>query len=244
MQFVFVQRPYADPMPKVENWLWENFFANQDCLSDDAGESSYEDGDYLSQGSHGDHSDVSVGSYGNGAESSHVSEGGDGGEGVYDEQSVPYYEGDCYGEGSCVYEDACSSVVSEDVEPSADERLDASYLINSSRTEVVLSGIPRTRHESVPSMRTWGSMFQLHRMEHSAASFVHSSLPNISEEFGLRNRVGFIIEGVDDLSELQRLAVDEKETGNVWYEYIDSVSVAAYKNELREQARRDAARGS
>ena len=248
MQFVFVQRPYADRLPKVENWLRENFFDNEDCLitdeTDDAGESSYEDGDYLSEGSDGDQSDVNVGSHGNGAEGSHVDEDDytDGGEGIYDDQGVPYYEGDCNDEGNYVYEDSSSSVLSEDVEPNASERRDASYLINNSRTEVVLSGIPCARHESVPS-RTWGSMFQLHRAQHSASSFVHLSLPNISEEFGLRNRVGYTVEGVDDLSELQRAAVDEEETGNVWYEYIDSVSVAAYKNELREQARWDAARG-
>ena len=249
VEFVFVQRPYADPLPVVERWLRENFFGVQDCLADEACERRDEDGDYVNQASDGgqiEGSHVSVGSLGNGAESNHVNEDYsdlDGGRGIHDDQGVSYNHGDGYGESSWVYEDGPSSDVSQGVQSSPSERRDASYLINDSRTEVVLSGIPGPRHESVPS-RTWGSMFQLHRTEHSAASFLHASLPNISEEFGVRNRVGYTVQGVDDLSELQREGVDEKETGDVWFEYLDSVSEAAYKNELREQARRDAARGS
>ena len=129
------------------------------------------------------------------------------------------------------------------------------YLINDQRTEVILSGIPGdATKDYTNSMMKWlrgrtrGSMIELHHKPKWSPSIVYGSLPNIYEEFGLKNRVAFGVSLVEALSATQihrrynNSSIDEKD--DIYDDNMDSISVVCEKVERRDQALRDAARGT
>jgi hypothetical protein len=129
------------------------------------------------------------------------------------------------------------------------------FLINDQRTEVILSGIPGdATKDYTNSMMKWlrgrtrGSMIELHHKPKWSPSIVYGSLPNIYEEFGLKNRVAFGVSLVEALSATQihhrynNSSIDEKD--DIYDDNMDSISVVCEKVERRDQALRDAARGT
>ena len=121
------------------------------------------------------------------------------------------------------------------------------YLINNKKSEVVLSGIPSSTVRMTPS-RIWASMVELHHKPLWSPASIYISLPNIYQEFGLKNRVGFNVQNVPSLPQLgmhRNNGIDSfaDEKDNMCDDNLDSISVTHEKIERREQALRDAARG-
>ncbi|CAB3987277.1 Hypothetical predicted protein [Paramuricea clavata] len=138
---------------------------------------------------------------------------------------------------------------------------DPCYLINNQKTEVVLCGIPGDSTQDYPMLemvryRTRGSMIELHRKPQwtfstarmrSAEMCRYMSLPNISAEFGLKNRIAFNVQVLESLTSMtshlhhhQDSSIEEKDDSFV--DNFDSISVVLQKVEKRDQALRDAAR--
>ena len=130
------------------------------------------------------------------------------------------------------------------------------YLINTLKTEVVLSDIPPPVLGMFPATNCC-SMMELQGRSKWSQPRIFTSLPNISDEFGLKN-----IETAFDVQSLQ-INGDERENtaqssldsplhgynsssdekGFVCDDAMDSISVVCENVERRDQALRDAARG-
>ena len=196
-EYVFVQRPFVTPLPLVNSWLRDNFFASRHRASNRA------------------------------------SLGSDPGISMVDQVT------------------------------SITTPRDPCYLINNRKTEVVMCGIPgdSTQDYQMVDMvrsRTRGSMIELHRKPqwtpsiarmHSSEMCRYMSLPNISAEFGLKNRIAFNVQVLESLTSMtsylhhhQGSSIEEKDDSFV--DNFDSSSVVLQKVEKRDQALRDAARGT
>ena len=130
------------------------------------------------------------------------------------------------------------------------------YLINTLKTEVVLSDIPPPVLGMFPA-RNCCSMMELQGRSKWSQPRIFTSLPNISDEFGLKN-----IETAFDVQSLQVNGDERENTAQssldsplhgynsssdeksfVCDDAMDSISVVCENVERRDQALRDAARG-
>ena len=120
---------------------------------------------------------------------------------------------------------------------------DSCYLINYKRTDVILCGIPQPAIKMTPP-KTSGSMIELRKPKWSS-SCPSTSLPNIRKDFQVKNKSfefhvkNLLIEGN---GALQSHSMEEKD--NFFDDNMDSISIIFEKVEKRDQALRDAARGT
>ena len=201
-EYVFVQRPFATPLPRVDSWLQNNFFASparSDANSDPGmNHRASEDG---ASGSRVDDPNPS-------------------------NQMIQANQGSQHSQQTA-------------------------YLVNTQKTEVVLSGVPgdvtKTYSNHLVQMlraRTRGSMIELHHTAQWSPLSTYASLPNICEEIGLRNGVSFNIHVTEPLvtARMHReSSVDERD--HIFDHAMDSISIVCERVERRDQALRDAARG-
>lgn len=109
---------------------------------------------------------------------------------------------------------------------------DSLFLINRSRTDVILDGIPDGVVENTPC-KPWGSMIELHHPSNSHVSRIHSSLPNITKEFVFKNHVEFNARNFEDFT-----APKDRREFDVIERYWLSKSEIEEQNEKMEQVLR------
>lgn len=217
-----MERPYAGPLPSVlYEWLKVHF-----CVDSQARQvnESGEDVELDENGSSGSSLQESHGS-------NHSAQFG--------EPNNP----DPAGSSGSSSQDAFSPLVIYSGQRDRSVERDSCYLINNKKTDVVLCGIPPAAMKMSPTT-LWGSMTELHQPKWSPLR-PYTSLPNISQEFGWRNKsFEFDVKNVliQDIETLESSSIDEKD--NVLDDNMDcSISVIFEKVERRDQALRDAARG-
>ncbi|CAB3997292.1 Hypothetical predicted protein [Paramuricea clavata] len=220
-EYVFVQRPFVMPLPRVNSWLKNNFFCSQ--ASNPA--SSGDPGSLTNKA-------CSVGQDRQRGQNNHVIRSSNVAQDTLVSQN---------GETSGTW--ARANQIIRDAN---------CYLINNQKTEVVLCGIPAVTGQDyfkpmveVVRSRTWGSMIELHRKSNWSPTSIYKSLPNVYEEFGLKNRVAFNVEVVETLNATifhPPSSIEEKDDN--LDDNFDSISVTCQKVEKRDQALRDAARAT
>ena len=263
-EYVFVQRPFVMLLPRVNSWLQNNFFASQA-----SSEGSSDPGVIANRDSQDGPSGAGVNYPGQSNQRIHDGPSGAGvnypGQNNQRIQDGPNGAGVDYpGQSNQRIQDGPSRA-GVNYPSQSNQRIQASqsaqrtgekcYLINDQRTEVILSGIPGdATKDYTNSMMKWlrgrtrGSMIELHHKPKWSPSIVYGSLPNIYEEFGLKNRVAFGVSLVEALSATQihrrynNSSIDEKD--DIYDDNMDSISVVCEKVERRDQALRDAARGT
>ena len=221
-EYVFVERPYAGPLPSVlYEWLKEHFCV--DSQARQANESG-EDVELVQNGSSGSSLQESHGS-------NHSAQFGE-----PSNSNQP-------GSSGSSSQDLFSPLVIYSGQRDRSVERDSCYLINNKKTDVILCGIPSTAMKMSPTT-LWGSMTELHQPKWSPLR-PYTSLPNISQEFGWRKKsFEFDVKNVliQDIETLESSSIDEKD--NVLDDNMDcSISVIFEKVERRDQALRDAARG-
>ena len=273
-EYVFVRRPFLPPLAPVSSWL-SAYFANQTGRARrEIGDQAIQDGP-SGQGNPGTQQSSD-------AEDGLVSQDGSGGEGNLGNQAKSESQdnghlirlshdglSDHYKLVMPTHHDVedmlvnqrgqSSSWVSYPSYDSANQR-DGSvsdyYLINTLKTEVVLSDIPPPVL-GMFSARNCCSMMELQGRSKWSQPRIFTSLPNISDEFGLKN-----IETAFDVQSLQVNGDERENTAQssldsplhgynsssdeksfVCDDAMDSISVVCENVERRDQALRDAARG-
>ena len=220
-EYVFVQRPFVIPLPRVNSWLKNNFFCSQ--ASNPA--SSGDPGSLTNKA-------CSVGQDRQRGQNNHVIRSSN-----VAQDTLVCQNGETSGSW------ARANQIIRDAN---------CYLINNQKTEVVLCGIPAVTGQNyfkpmvdVVRSRTWGSMIELHHKPNWSPTSIYKSLPNVYEEFGLKNRVAFNVEVVETLNATifhPPSSIEEKDDN--LDDNFDSISIICQKVEKRDQALRDAARGT
>ena len=222
-EYIFVQRPFASPLPLVDRWLKDHFSVG-------------------SQTSRGNKSSENA--------KLEFDQGGQS-EPRLQESHRSYYSSE-FGEpsnlnpadlsGQDAQASSCPWVAFRGQGDQAIQR-DSCYLINNKRTDVILCGIPQPAIKMTPP-KTSGSMIELRKPKWSS-SCPSTSLPNIRKDFQVRNKSfefhvkNLLIEGN---GALQCNSMEEKD--NFFDDNMDSISIIFEKVEKRDQALRDAARGT